>query len=373
LKTAKLEAENDALRRVVAGLQVVPGSHATASSDLPAPLVALSASTGAAAKPPISHKLSEALPVWQRLKNPARSTIEIYQTAVQRFENRFPNVYVENVEKRHIRDFVAWMQAEGKSGKTIEKEHGAIRALLGIAQHEEWVASNAASGILLPSTKGKKVRSYSIEECQRVFDSPVFTQGSRPTGCKGEAAYWIPLLLLFTGARREELAQLTVDRVKSVDGVPYLAIDPIDEDGALKTEESKRAVPIHRELLRLGFLDFVQKRRDAGGKQVFDELKANKRQQYGAKWGDWWGRYVRETVGLTDKNLHPAHSFRHLFITECRRLHFRDDYERAIVGHTRGGRKDAHDGYGEHLVPALADLINQVDFRGLDLSKIRKA
>jgi hypothetical protein len=66
----------------------------------------------------------------------------------------------------------------------------------------------------------------------------------------------------------------------------------------------------------------------------------------------------------------PAHSFRHTFITECRRLEFRDDYERALVGHVRGGRKDAHDGYGEHLVTALAQAINRIDFRGLDLSHV---
>jgi len=91
----------------------------------------------------------------------------------------------------------------------------------------------------------------------------------------------------------------------------------------------------------------------------------------GAKWGDWWRRYVRGTVKITDEKISPAHSFRHFFITECRRLEFREDYERQLVGHVRGGgRKDAHDGYGEHLVPALHMAINRIDFRGLDLSAL---
>lgn len=309
--------------------------------------------------------------MWRRLKNPALSTVEIYEASIRRFEGHFPELHAETIEKRHIREYIAWLQNEKLSSKSIEKEHGALRALLTIAAHEEWITSNPASGILLPEVKGKKVRSYTPEECNQIFSSPVFTNGDRPTGCMGEAAFWIPLLLIFTGARREEISQLTTERVKATEGVRYLAIDPIDDEGRLKTDESKRAVPIHGELVKLGFLEFVEQRRKAGNVQLFEKLKPNKRGQYGAKWGDWWRRYVREVVGLTDEHLHPAHSFRHLFISECRRLRFREDYERAIVGHTRGGRKDAHDGYGEHFVPSLAAELNRIDFRGLDLSHLR--
>ena len=104
---------------------------------------------------------------------------------------------------------------------------------------------------------------------------------------------------------------------------------------------------------------------------LFDQLRANKRGQLGAKWGDWWAKYVRQTVGITDTTINPAHSFRHLFITECRAAHIREDSERALVGHVGdGGRKDAHDNYGEHRVAALAEAINQMTFKGLDLSRL---
>lgn len=318
------------------------------------------------------HRLSDVLPIWQRLKNPARSSVEIYEAAINRFEGRYPDLAVEGIEKRHIREYVAWLQELGKSAKTIEKEHGVIRAMLAIAEHEEWIQYNPARGILLPEVKGKKVRSYTPDECGTIFASDVFTKGERPVGGKGDAAHWIPLLMLFTGARREEIAQLTAERLRFEEGVAYLAIDPIDDDGRLKTDESKRSVPVHPQLIRMGFLDYVAKRRDAGGGMLFPLLKPNKRGQYAAKWGDWWRRYVREKIGITDERISPSHSFRHLFITECRRLGFREDYERALVGHVRGSRVDAHDGYGEHLVPALAAELNRIDFRGLDLRHLWK-
>lgn len=371
LERVRLASENETLRCVIKSLGSLPAHPA-----LPPPVAPLGTPAAtrtpavAAEKSAARHRLSEVLPVWKRLKSPALSTIEIYEAAINRFEMHFPKLHAETIEKRDIREYVEKLQSLGLSGKTIEKEHGAIRALLTIAEHEEWINSNPASGILLPEIKGKKVRSYTPAECNQVFSSPVFTSKVRPTGCKGDAAYWIPLLLLFTGARREEIAQLTTDRVRKSENFHFLAIDPFDEDGHLKTDESKRSVPIHRVLERIGFLDFVDRRRKEGGGQLFQELKPNRRGQYGAKWGDWWRRYVREDVGITDKQIHPAHSFRHLFITECRRLSFREDYERALVGHTRGGRKDAHDGYGEHLIPSLAAELNRIDFRELNLKHL---
>ena len=317
-------------------------------------------------------RLSQAIPVWKRLKNPAPASVEVYEFAVRRFEGRYPDLFVDAIEKRHVREYIEWLQAEGKNPKTIDKEHGAIRALLNIARNEEWIASNPASGVLLPPTSGAStVRSYAPEELKQIFASPVFVGGLRPVAGKGEAAYWVPLLLLFTGARREEICQLTTDRIRSYEGVTHFVIDPMDDEGQLKTEESKRAVPVHDHLVRLGFLNYVAERVKAGGGLLFPQMKKNDRGQYGAKWGDWWRRYVRGTLKITDKRIAPAHSFRHLFITECRRLELREDYERALVGHAGGGgRKDAHDGYGEHLLPSLAAALNRIDFRGLDLSHL---
>ena len=54
---------------------------------------------------------------------------------------------------------------------------------------------------------------FTPEELKAVFGGPVFTGAARPAGGKGEAAFCLPLLALFTGARRSELAGLTVENV----------------------------------------------------------------------------------------------------------------------------------------------------------------
>ena len=70
-----------------------------------------------------------------------------------------------------------------------------------------------------------------------------------------DARFWLPLLGIFHGNRLEELAHLRREDVRVVEGIPYLRIT--DEDGRQpKNEQSRRDVPLHPELIRLGFLDY---------------------------------------------------------------------------------------------------------------------
>jgi hypothetical protein len=58
---------------------------------------------------------------------------------------------------------------------------------------------------------------------------------------------------------------------------------------------------------------------------------------------DW----VRQTVGLTDKELQPNHGWRHRFITIARDIRMDPDVRRAITGHSA---LDEHGDYGDTLI-----------------------
>lgn len=91
--------------------------------------------------------------------------------------------------------------------------------------------------------------------------------------------YWLPLLMLFSGARPNELAQLHITDVKqTAKGTWYLDLED-EDDKTLKTETSRRRVPLHPELVRLGILEFVEERKKQAGKngpRLFHELAPNK-------------------------------------------------------------------------------------------------
>jgi integrase len=324
----------------------------------------------AAAKPTIKHKLPEVLPIWQSLKKPAKSSIQVYQNAVKIFTAVHPSVHVESITRRHVQDFISSRESDGVSAVTIEKDYAAIRSLLGIAQYEKWIADNPASEMILPKVKRNKRRGYTVPELQLIFDSPVFTMNDRPQEAKGEAAFWMPLLMLYTGARREELGRLRTNSIIDVEGVAAIKFEEVEGE-TFKTEATSRTVPIHKQLLELGFTDYVKDCVRSKHELLFQLLSKNILGQYAAKWGDWWGDYIRLVLKITDPKISPAHSFRHGFITECRRTAMRTDFERALVGHTdRTPKMDAHDEYGEIPIKTLKDALDRVEYRGLDLSKI---
>jgi integrase len=66
-----------------------------------------------------------------------------------------------------------------------------------------------------------KRRPWKSGELELMFSQPLFTRYELPRNPKGgrDAAYWIPLLGLFTGARISELAQLRVDDIDTSEGV----------------------------------------------------------------------------------------------------------------------------------------------------------
>ena len=57
---------------------------------------------------------------------------------------------------------------------------------------------------------------FDARELQLIFDDPLFTSMERPAASQSDAGVWLPLLALFTGARRRaELAGLRADNVRT--------------------------------------------------------------------------------------------------------------------------------------------------------------
>ncbi|MEG3181815.1 DUF6538 domain-containing protein [Sphingomonas sp. LT1P40] len=188
---------------------------------------------------------------------------------------------------------------------------------------------NPAENIRVPVAKrpkGKRSRRpYSAGELTQLFVAPLFT------GCQSvkwrlvsgtqifrDAYYWIPILGFYTGARLGELVQLHHADVDSEDGIAFLRIT---EEGSstenrhdtkhVKSEAGVRRIPLHSDLIALGFLDFVEKRRHQrkGSKRLFPEIKFGADGQASTVFSKWFGRLMSR-AGLHDPAL-VFHSFRH--------------------------------------------------------------
>ncbi|PZA10985.1 hypothetical protein DNX69_16780 [Rhodopseudomonas palustris] len=193
----------------------------------------------------------------------------------------------------------------------------------------------------------------SPEELAIVFSSPIYTQGERPRGGKGEAAYWLPVLSVMTSARLSELAQLRVCDVRRDEGTGIDYLDINDERGkTLKAASAKRQVPLHMVLLRIGFLDFVAWRyasdEDATAK-LFPGLEpTGKGGRIGKSWSKWFNNWRRSKLKIVGEDSRKDfHSLRHTFKDMCRAARIEEEVHDALTGNSfKGGGKGVGRRYG---------------------------
>ena len=85
----------------------------------------------------------------------------------------------------------------------------------------------------------------------------MYSNQLRPKGGAGGAAYWIPIIALYTGMRLEEIGQLLVSDIKCKNSIWYFDVNS-SEDKQLKNKSSVRRVPIHYDLIELEFIKYMK-------------------------------------------------------------------------------------------------------------------
>ncbi|MGE4553505.1 MAG: DUF6538 domain-containing protein [Desulfovibrionaceae bacterium] len=323
----------------------------------------------------------------------AGRTLDSFEATVRRFLDLHGDLPLPMITKAHVREFkdtllkcpaashlpakhrkkslpelVALAEKDRSltrlTARTVnDKWLGFLCAILSWGTKNGYLENNPASNVkaAVSKVKDRARLPYSIDDLNMIFRFPVFTVGDRPRAGGGEAAKWLPLLALFTGARLKELGTLLVDDVRQDRDVWYLDL----MNTATKTQESKRRVPIHPELVRLGFLDYVEARRKAGDGPLFPDR--NPTQPLDTEsWSKWWGRYAR-TNGIEDRRK-VFHSFRHTAKDGLRDSGVAFDLRSVLQGHTVPGVGEGY-GLGVALL-VLAEAMAKLQYPGLDLEHL---
>ena len=311
-------------------------------------------------------KLSDIIDEWGREREVRPKGLADHRAVAKWFEDRVGPLAISQISRQHVIDFKNKLRDEGQSQANLKVKLSRLRTLLGYAMANGYRADNPAFGVTITIKDADKHRRRSFDpgSLEKIFSSPIYMSGLRPTGGKGEAGYWLPLLGLYTGARLEELGQL---RVSDVVSEPYadtddqlaqawfLRITEDERDGLkLKNAGSARLVPIHAVLIACGLISYVEKVKAEGRSGLFPLLKADKYGRVTAKWGEWFSTYRREVCGVSDRRL-VFHSFRHTFKDCCRHTGMLEGIQRQIMGHSPGDVAGSYGaGYSHHqLVEAM--------------------
>jgi integrase len=181
--------------------------------------------------------------------------------------------------------------------------------------------------------------------------------------------FWLPLIMLLSGARPNEVCQLNGHDIRQTDaGVWFMNMTDEGEGKSLKTDASKRRVPIHPELVRIGFLAFAEERRKAkNGPRLFPSLKPDKygnMAHYPSK--RFNEKLISAEIILDDRQ--SLYSLRHNVRDALRRIKAPPETLHAIAGWSPAG-KAVSDDYGDAGNPDLhVEYVEKIAYLGLDLS-----
>ena len=213
--------------------------------------------------------------------------------------------------------------------------------VLNWAVQEEFLVKNHMRGLRLadPVAKREKRMPFNDDQLFRIFRAPLY-QGCRddgngyaiegPNRPKG-TRFWIPPIGLHSGMRLNETCQLDVSDVRAIDGIWCFVITETsaigNSDKSLKTRSSERIVPVHPELLRLGFLAFVTERGHREDGKLFGDICAGRDGFRSTAFSKWFVLFL--TKAGAHRPLTSYHSFRHTFRDALR--HARVDREFALA------------------------------------------
>ncbi len=248
------------------------------------------------------------------------------------------------------------------SRKTAANIFSRCRAFFNWAANcQGYITESPAANVSFPFNHKDKTRPrypWQKQQLEQLFSSPLYV------GCKSKCRrheagklvlrdgyYWLPLWAYYSGARAGELIQLHHSDIDLDHDIPHIKIT---EEGSgsigsnsykhVKSTAAERTIPIHPDLIDLGFLEFLKTRRRKNAVRVFPEIKFGKDGQASTVFSKWFGRYRRH-LGISDTRT-VFHSFRHSAEDAFRNATQPQYVIDAIIGHSDGKTSSV---YGEGI------------------------
>jgi integrase len=184
-----------------------------------------------------------------------------------------------------------------------------------------------------------------------------------------------------------ELGQLEISDIKNHYDIPSFFVrterDP-EEEGAeldlstsdqqrsVKTDAGHRIVPIHPELIKIGFLNFVMQcagppRQPGSPARLFPEWEKATDGYYSSKFSRWFNQQFLPELNLKSKH-YVFHSLRHSFKDAMRDSSVTVETQHRFIGHSTGHVSEE---YGSGAPTwAQAQEMKKVKYRGLNLAHL---
>lgn len=166
--------------------------------------------------------------------------------------------------------------------------------------------------------------------------------------------YWLTYLVYYTSARLNEVAQLYKKDIYQVGGTWCIHIRAGNKYQRIKNLNSERLIPIHQDLIMLGFVDYVKKQDG----HIFPMINYSEKHGYATQVSSWFTKFLRKLDISNGRNL-SMHSFRHTGANALKQQGVEAHLISALMGHSTG--TISLDRYGKSLSPlSLVDTVKKI-------------
>ena len=268
-------------------------------------------------------------------------------------------------------------QKETQTPQNINKKLSKLSVLGNWGVRQGLLLNNPFSGMKFSVKKQPNKREpFTKEELRKILKPETyhswsinFTHPFRKERVSNQMPYyWVFLLGIFSGMRTNEMCQIRVIDIKKVEKIWFMFVED-SEETKVKTENAIRKVPIHPQLIELGFIDYVGTLKKQKKGRVFWELTED-RDGFASHLSRHYNQRVLPNLGVWKKYTKVLYCTRHTFINKLYTERVDENVIKVLVGHEKGFTMKQYG--GEPFTPErLLEDISKVNYSGINWKKLK--
>ncbi len=248
--------------------------------------------------------------------------------------HNLPKKWKERYKGQSLSDIIARENEDVISLTSVKKYLRVFKDFLEFCKINQYI-NDSFQGLISISRRKEsiEVQAFTKDELKKIFDPTTYP---RVKDMKHAYRYWIPLLALFHPVRLNEICQLYIQDIQLDNGIWCMNLTDKRKDQHLKNQQSRRIIPIHPQIIDLGFLKYINSIREVSNKneenpgRVFYQLHYSAKNHYIQAISQWFGRYLKR-VGI-DSRSKVFHSYRHNVKQAMRDADIPQEFQNALAG-----------------------------------------
>jgi integrase len=197
--------------------------------------------------------------------------------------------------KRHL-------LTSGFAPKSVQNVFAGVKTIFKFGVINKEITTDPTAGITYKAKRDPKRKRLPFT----FDDAKLILTAARDAGPE---IFFPNLIASLSGARLAEVVEARTDDIEMIDGRWCLHIreDNREENQTVKTEASIRTIPLHDEIIRRGFIEYVDSLPRGPMFPQYRTNKYNRRNDHASKVNSG---FVRK-LGIKDRRKAPMHSWRH--------------------------------------------------------------